>query len=119
MSSENFFGKILDHLKGVAKTETVIGEQFQLGEFTCVPVVKIGMGFGGGSGNSPKENESEGEGGGGGIAMEPIAFLVAKEGEISILPVSQKNKGISAIFEKVPDLMEKMMELKDKKQEKK
>ena len=46
---EDMLNKVLDQLKSVAKTETVIGEPFMLGEFTCVPVVKIGMGFGSGA----------------------------------------------------------------------
>ncbi|MGB5204796.1 MAG: hypothetical protein WBN63_11455 [Eudoraea sp.] len=42
---EEFLGKITDFIKTEAKTETVVGEQFQLGEFKCVPVIKVGMGF--------------------------------------------------------------------------
>ena len=37
--------KITDFLKSETKTETVIGAQFDLGEFKCVPVIKRGMGF--------------------------------------------------------------------------
>ena len=59
-----------DFLKTEAKTETVVGQSFQLGEFTCVPVIKfgIGMGYGGGEGHGVKEGKGNGEGGGGGAA---------------------------------------------------
>jgi uncharacterized spore protein YtfJ len=112
--------RILDDIKSLAKTETVIGEQFQLGEFTCVPIIKIGLGFGTGlgSGSEPKKGQGSGGGAGGGIGISPIAFLVTKGDEISVLSLDKK-KGLSGIFEKVPDLMEKFIEIKSKEDDKK
>jgi len=112
--------KILDDIKSLAKTETVIGEQFQLGEFTCVPIIKIGLGFGTGlgSGSEPKKGQGSGGGAGGGIGISPIAFLVSKGDEISVLSLDKK-KGLSGVFEKVPDLMEKFIEIKSKEDNKK
>jgi uncharacterized spore protein YtfJ len=46
----SLLSQMTDFLKSEAKTETIIGQQFQLGEFTCVPVISIGLGFGGGGG---------------------------------------------------------------------
>ena len=37
--------QLTDFLKTETKTETVVGQSFQLGEFTCVPVIKFGMGL--------------------------------------------------------------------------
>jgi len=34
--------QLTDFLKTEAKTETVVGQSFQLGEFTCMPVIKFG-----------------------------------------------------------------------------
>ncbi|MBN2172492.1 MAG: GerW family sporulation protein [Bacteroidales bacterium] len=117
---ENMLNKVLDQLQTIAKTETVIGEPFKLGEFTCVPVIKIGMGFGSGAGGGEKEkNGGKGGGAGAGIGMEPIGFLVTKGNEISMISVS-RSKGIQSIFEKVPDLIDKMMHMKkDKESDKK
>jgi uncharacterized spore protein YtfJ len=111
--------KILDDIKSLAKTETVIGEQFQLGEFTCVPIIKIGLGLatGLGSGSEPKKGQGSGGGAGGGIGISPIAFLVTKGDEISVLSLDKK-KGLSGVFEKVPDLMEKFIEIKSKQDDK-
>lgn len=119
MNFDDALNKVLDHLKTVAKTETVIGEQFTLGEFTCVPVIKISMGIGSGSGTGESEKTGKGTGGGvgGGTNIEPIAFLVAKGDEISLMAVNKK-KGLSGIFEKVPDMMEKMMQMKEKENKK-
>lgn len=48
--------QITHFMKSEAKTNTVVGEAFQLGEFSCIPVIRVGMGFGtgGGEGDAPQ-----------------------------------------------------------------
>jgi uncharacterized spore protein YtfJ len=114
---EETMNRLTDFLKSEAKTETVIGQQFQLGDFSCVPVIKFGIGFGYGGGEGQGSNNGKGSGtgtgsgAGGGIGVEPLGFLVTRSDQISFIPVSTK-KGLSGIFEKLPDLMEKMAERK-------
>ena len=109
--------QLTDFMKTEAKTETVIGQSFQLGEFSCVPVIKFGMGlgYGGGEGHGDAVGKGKGEGtgggAGGGIGVEPIGFLTTRGDQISFIP-TRANKGLSAVFEKVPDLLEKMMDKK-------
>lgn len=103
--------KILDQMKSVANTETVIGKEFKLGEYTCVPVisVKIGFGSGGGEGDS---NKGKGTGGGvgAGVTVEPIAFLVSRGDEISMMNV-KKGKTVETFFDKMPDMMNKFSDI--------
>ena len=112
--------KITEFLKSEAKTETIIGQQFTLGEFTCVPVMSVGMGFGGGSGEGKgsAKNAGEGEGvglgAGAGMGVRPVGFLVSKGSEIQFIS-SQTSKGINAAFEKLPDLIEKFVDMKKEK----
>src|SRR4030095_2824119 len=109
--------QLTDFLKTEAKTETVIGQSFQLGELTCMPVIKfgIGLGYGGGEGHGDMPGKGKGEGGGtgagGGIGVSPIGFLVTRGDQISFIPTSS-SKGLGDAFEKVPDLLEKFMERK-------
>ncbi len=106
---EELLGKITDFIKTEAQTETVVGEPFELGEFKCVPVIKVGMGFGsgGGEGVEAKAKKGQGMGAGGGVGIEPIGFLVTKDEEISFLEAG-KTHGLAAAFEKVPDLIERI-----------
>lgn len=115
---DDMLEKITSFLQSEAKTETVIGDPFKLGEFECVPVIRVGIGFGsgGGGGDAPKTGKGEGAGAGAGIGIEPIGFLVTKGSEISFLSAS-KSKGLSAAFEKVPDFLEKILD-KGKSKEK-
>jgi len=109
--------QLTDFLKTQVKTETVVGQAFQLGEFTCVPVIKfgLGVGYGGGEGHGDVPGKGKGEGGGGGAGggtgVEPIGFLTTRGDQISFIP-TRTNKGLSAMFEKVPDLLEKMLDKK-------
>jgi uncharacterized spore protein YtfJ len=115
---EELLGKITDFIKTEAKTETVVGEPFELGEFKCIPVIKVGMGFGsgGGEGIKAKNEKAEGVGAGAGMGIEPIGFLVTKGEEISFLETG-KSHGLAAAFEKVPDLIEKIYDKRTTKEE--
>ena len=112
---ENNFEQVIDRIstfiKDEAKTETVIGESFRLGEYDCIPVISVGMGFGtgGGEGEDEKDHHGTGMGAGAGMGINPIGFLVAREKEISFIS-TKANKGLAAAFEKVPDLLNKFLD---------
>ncbi len=108
---EEVLVRVTEFLKTEARTETVVGKEFKLGEFTCVPVIRIGLGFGygGGEGGDNKHGHGEGSGAGAGIGIEPLGFLVTKGGEISFVP-SKTSQGFSAAIEKMPDVLEKFLE---------
>ncbi len=103
--------QITNFMQTEARTETVVGNTFQLGEFSCIPVIRVGMGFGtgGGEGDAPKQGHGTGGGAGAGMGIEPIGFLVTRGEQISFIS-TKTNKGLAAAFEKVPDLIGKFME---------
>ena len=118
---EALLDKVSEHVKSLASTETVLGEEFKLGEFTCRPVIKVGTAFGSGagSGTEPKtKNQGSGAGAGAGIGVVPLGFLVTKGDEISFIP-SDKKTALSSLLDKVPDLVEKVAEMKNKEKEEK
>jgi uncharacterized spore protein YtfJ len=115
---EELLEKITEFMKTEANTETVVGKAFELGEFTCVPVIRVGMGFGsgGGEGTEVKKGKGQGAGGGAGMGIEPIGFLVTRGDQISFLQAG-KTTGLAAAFEKVPDLIEKLAQQRHKEAE--
>lgn len=119
LNIETLLDKVAEHVKQMASTDTVLGEEFSLGDYSCRPVIKAGTGFGSGFGNGtdPKTKASgDGGGAGAGIGVCPVGFLVAKGDEISFIP-SDRKSGLSALIEKVPDLVEKVAEMKKEKGE--
>lgn len=111
MQFEKLLSQVTDFIQTEARTETVIGEVFQLGEYSCIPVIRMGVGFGtgGGEGAAPKNGHGEGGGAGAGMGIEPIGFLVSRADQISFVS-TKTNRGLAAAFEKVPDLLQKYLE---------
>jgi len=104
--SEDLMKVLMDQMKMIAHTETVVGQELMVGGMTIIPVSRVSMGVGvGGGGNDPVKAN----GGGGGIRIEPVAFLVVRDESVSLLNVG-RGKGMDALFEKVPDLLDKIVE---------
>jgi uncharacterized spore protein YtfJ len=102
-------GKLMDELKTVARTETILGQEIKVGEFTLIPVSRISLGVGAG-GCQGKDNQKEGEGGGGGggVMITPIAFIVIKGDEISFHGI-KRGGAMDGLFEHLPGLTEKIL----------
>jgi uncharacterized spore protein YtfJ len=113
-------GKMTEFLRSEARTETIIGEQFKLGEYTCVPIMHVGLGFGGGGGEGKggAKNKGEGEGfgaaGAAGIGMGPVGFLISRNTEIRFIP-THTTRGLGAAIEKLPELIDKYLDQNKKK----
>jgi uncharacterized spore protein YtfJ len=107
--ASEIIGKLMDELKTVARTETILGQEIKVGEFTLIPVsrISLGVGAGGGKGTDSKK-EGEGGGGGGGVMVTPVAFIVIKGGEISFHGI-KRGGVLDGFFEHLPDLTEKIL----------
>ncbi|MFO7669170.1 MAG: GerW family sporulation protein [Bacteroidales bacterium] len=118
---DELLDRVSEHVKSIANTNTILGDEFTMGEYTCRPVIKVGTGFGSGTGTG-EELKGKGSGTGGGaaagIGITPVGFLVTRGAEISFVP-SDRKAGLSSLLEKVPDLVEKVAEMKNKKERKK
>lgn len=112
---QSLLDKITEFLKTEGHTETIIGKEFTLGEFTCVPVIRLGTGFGTGFGEGldNKQGRAGGGGAGAGIGIEPIGFLVTRNDSISFIPTTH-SRGLAAAMEKAPDIIEKIFAQKGK-----
>lgn len=114
MSEVNdLLSKMTDFLTKEVKTETLIGQPFQAGEYTCVPIMKVGMGFGVGEGKEPTKG---GTGGAAGIGMQPIGFLASRGEDIRFIPANN-SKGFDAVLEKMPDVLERYLQSRKKGEE--
>jgi uncharacterized spore protein YtfJ len=112
MEATDLIKTLLEGFKAVAKTETIVGEGIKAGEFTVLPVSKISLGVAAGAGTEQiKTSGGSGGAGGGGICVEPIAFLVIKEGEVSILNLRRGAAMIESFFGKIPDMVEKAVNI--------
>mgnify|MGYP006272980261 CR=1 FL=1 len=98
---ESMYNKLDNFLK----TETVIGDPIEFDNVKLIPIITASFGLGGGFG---EENENGGGGGGGvGCKITPDAILVVKDDNVEMLPIKSKNS-LEKLFEKVPEIMDKL-----------
>jgi uncharacterized spore protein YtfJ len=109
--SENLkelLSSIIEELRKIATTETVVGKPVGLGDKKAVPVsrLSIGFGVGGGEGKSKEAEQGFGGGGGGGARVEPIGFIVLDGDRVSFLPT--KPGKLDEIMELIPNVIDKV-----------
>ena len=116
MGSENtLLESFLPQLKSFVKSETVFGEPYTIGEVTLIPVNSVKVGFGFGSGEASKK--LDGTGGGGGVLLTPVAFVVIKDGDVSIQNLSAGT--IENVIDKAPEALDRFMNIIQKVRNKK
>lgn len=105
--------KLMEELRTIARTENIMGERVQVGEFTIIPVSRISLGLGAGAGQgSENKKAGEGGGGGGGVMVTPIAFIVVKGEEIFFHGL-KRGGTLETFFENLPEMAEKIMAKKE------
>ncbi len=105
----------LEHIKEMIDVDTIIGEAIIVSNSVrVIPVSRVRMGFlAGGSDISAKiiNDNPFGGGTGGTIFISPIAFLVCKGDEVSILHLEKETHLVEKIIDSVPNLTTKLTTL--------
>ena len=87
----NMLENTIAKIREMVDVNSVIGTPITTPDgVTIIPVSKVSVGFGGGGSDFVSKNGGEnpfGGGAGGGVKINPIAFLVVKEGSVRMIPV--------------------------------
>ena len=118
MSVEDLIKTLLQEFRQIVRTETVVGEPVVVGETAIVPVSKISFGFGAGGGGKGDKSEG-GKGTGGGGSVEPVAFIVIRDGKAQLLPLAEKEMSIKKLLDFSPDLIQNVKTFREKREKKK
>jgi sporulation protein YtfJ len=116
----NLMETAMQNLKKMVDSNTIVGEPiFTPDGITLVPVSRISMGYGGG-GAEFAQNKGYGGGTGCGVKVEPIGFLIVKDGSVRMLNViPPANNTFDRIIDMVPDAVDRLDQMIDKLKEKK
>ena len=103
----------MENVKNILKVDTVVGDPIYTPDgITLVPISKISVGFGGGGVEfTPKKEGNRPYGGGNatGVKIEPIGFLIIKDGNIRMVNVTPPaNNTVDRIIEMVPQVIDKV-----------
>lgn len=111
----------MDKVREMADTNTIVGKPITTPDgVTLIPISKMSFGFGSGGGDYGKTTPKENFGGGSaaGVKIDPVAFLVIKDGITRVLPVAvPPATTVDRIVDMVPDFMDKMEKYFDKKED--
>ena len=115
----------MQKLREIADVNTIVGKPILAGEITIIPISKLTVGFASGGSDftsknqKPEDDNSFGGGSGAGVKIEPVAFLVIREGSTRVLPVAMPPMTtLDRVVEMMPDLVDKVEKYFDKKEEK-
>ncbi len=110
----------MENVRSILKVDTVVGDPIYTPDgIMLVPISKISVGFGGGGVefNQKKVGENRPYGGGNatGVKIEPIGFLIVKDGVVRMINVTPPaNSTVDRIIDLVPQVMDRVDAFIDK-----
>lgn len=113
----NILSVTIEKVRELVDVSTVIGEPINLPDKTVIiPVSKVTYGFASGGSDFPSKNNVElfGGGGGAGITINPVAFLIVRDGDVSIRQISGLNNPAERVINLVPEMFDKVSGLVSK-----
>ena len=119
---QGLMGVTIEKIRDMVDTSTIIGDPIHVDDTTTIiPVSKVTFGFAsGGSDVGPQSSKQMfGGGSGAGVKIDPVAFLVIKDGTTRMLPVAAAPMNtVDRIVDMAPEIVEKVEKIIDKKKEK-
>ena len=107
----------LSKIREMVDSNTIIGEPIVTPDgVTLIPVSSLSFGFGCGGGDYGKQAPKFGGASTAGVRLEPVAFLVVKDGITRVLPVSVPAVStVDRVIELVPEVMDRVENFIDKR----
>ena len=101
----------MEKVREMVDTNTIVGQPITTPDgVTLIPISKVSFGFGGAGGDYGKTQPKDfGGGSAAGVKIDPVAFLVIRDGITRVLPVAVPPVStLDRVVEMVPDLMDKV-----------
>ena len=111
----------MEKVREMVDTNTIVGQPITTPDgVTLIPISKVSFGFGGAGGDYGKTQPKDfGGGSAAGVKIDPVAFLVIRDGITRVLPVAVPPVStLDRVVEMVPDLMDTVEKYFDKKEAK-
>lgn len=113
----------MEKMREMVDTNAIVGQPIITPDgVTLIPISRVSMGFGGGGaafGNqkAPSADGNLGAGIGTGVKIDPVAFLIVKDGHVRVMPVAlPAATTVDRLVEMVPDVIDKVGDFINKKQ---
>ena len=113
-SAAGILSTTIEKVRQLVDVSTIVGEPIVLSDdITVIPVSKVTYGFASGGSDFPSKNNTQlfGGGGGAGITINPVAFLILKNGEVTLKHITANDNAAERIVNMVPDVIDKVTEV--------
>ncbi len=112
-----FLKQSIAKIKEMVDANTVVGDPVTTPDgVTLVPVSRVSVGFAGGGGDLVKQRDGCVGGSGAGIRIDPIGFLVVKDGVVRMLNIQPPAMTtLDRVIDLVPQLIDRAEAFIDKK----
>ena len=103
-----------DKVRELVDSNTLVGEPIRTPDgVTLIPISRVNMGFGGGGGEFAAKSAGQDGGLGAGVAagvrIDPVAFLIVKDGVVRMMPVAVPAVGaVERVVEMVPEVIDRV-----------
>jgi len=105
----NLMDTTMSKMREMVDVDTIVGSPISTPDgITIIPVSKVSYAFAsGGSDFTLKEKTGFGGGNGAGIKIDPIGFLVVKDGNVRMINITPPAANtVDRVIEKAPELMD-------------
>ncbi len=116
-SAAGILSTTIEKVRQLVDVSTIVGEPIVLSDaITVIPVSKVTYGFASGGSDFPSKNNTQlfGGGGGAGITINPVAFLVLKNGEVTLKHITSNDNAAERLVNMVPDVIDKVSDVVSK-----
>ena len=115
----------MSKIRELVDVNTIVGQPIQTVDgITLIPVSKVSFGFAAGGSEFQTKNGKDGQanpfggGSGAGVKIEPVSFLVIREGTVRMISANSGEKtAVEKLIDAAPDIIEKVKEYLPKKNE--
>lgn len=116
----NLMESTMSKIREMVDVDTIIGTPINTPDgIMIIPVSKVSYAFGGGGGDYPSGSKNAfGGGSGAGVKIEPIGFLVVRDGNVRMINITPPAANtVDRVIEKAPELVELVEGLIEKKKQ--
>ena len=112
----DFMGASMGKVREMIDVNTVVGDPIHTDDgVTIIPVSKVSFGFASAGtdfdGKNAANKDLFGGGSGAGVNIQPVAFLVVKDGCVRTIQLSDGNNTVDRALTMIPELVEKVSAL--------
>ena len=100
----------MNKVREMVDTNSIIGEPINTPDgVTVIPISRVSFGFGTGGSDYGKTVDKFGGAGAAGVKIEPVSFLIIKDGVTRVVPVAIPPMGpVDRILDMVPEVMDRL-----------